>query len=276
VAEKKIDYAHDFFTTEALDFVERSKDDPFFLYLAYNIPHANNEAGREGMEVPELGEYAARDWPDPQKGHAAMITRMDRDVGRLLDKLDALELGRRTLVIFTSDNGPHGEGGATPTFFDSNGPLRGMKRDFYDGGVRVPLIARWTGRIAAGTTSDHVSAFWDLMPTACELAGIDAPEGGDGISYLPALLDRDDQAKHEYLYWEFKEQGGKQGVRLGPYKGIRLNTNKVPDGPIELYDLRTDLGEQTNIAADHPDVVARIRQIMTDASSDETVVLKRP
>lgn len=275
VAEKKIDYAHDFFTKEALDFVERAKDAPFFLYLPYNVPHANNEAGREGMEVPDLGIYADRDWPAPQKGHAAMISRLDGDVGRLLDLVDSLDLGRRTLVIFTSDNGPHSEGGANPAFFDSNGPLRGMKRDFYDGGVRVPFIARWTGRIAPGTSSDHISAFWDLMPTACELAGIAAPEGGDGISYLPTLLGKSPQAEHEYLYWEFKEQGGKQGVRLGPYKGVRLGTIKNPEGPIELYDLRTDIGEQKNIAAEHPEIVARIEKIMKEARGDETVVLKR-
>jgi len=268
VATKRVQYSHDLFTSEALTFLNLNRSRPFFLYLAYTIPHANNEGKSEGMEVPSYGPYADEDWPDPQKGHAAMITRMDRDVGKLLDRLKVLGLDRKTLVLFSSDNGPHKEGGADPTFFDSNGVLRGIKRDVYEGGIRVPLIARWPGRIAAGSGSDHVSAFWDFLPTCCELAGVPALQGVDGISYLPTLLGQSEkQQKHEYLYWEFHEEGKKQAVRLGDWKGVRFNVAKDPSGPIELYNLQDDLGEERNIADGHPEVVRQIAEIM---SSDRT------
>jgi arylsulfatase A-like enzyme len=191
---------------------------------------------------------------------------MDRDIGRLFDRLRALGLDEKTLVLFSSDNGPHREGGADPAFFDSNGVLRGHKRDLYEGGIRVPLIARWPGRIAAGSGSDHVSAFWDFLPTCCELAGVPAPPGIDGISFLPTLLGQPArQRKHAHLYWEFHEQGKKQAVRLGEWKGIRLNVAKNPDGPIELYHLRDDLGEERNVATEHPEIVNQITAVMAAA-----------
>ena len=218
------------------------------------------------MEVPSYGPYADRDWPNPQKGHAAMITRMDRDIGRLFERLKTLGLDKKTLVLFASDNGPHKEGGADPAFFDSNGGLRGNKRDMYEGGIRVPLIARWPGRIAAGSGSDHVSAFWDLLPTCCELAGVPAPQGIDGLSYLPTLLGRpEQQQRHPYLYWEFHEQGKKQAVRMGDWKGVRLNVAKEPNGPIELYNLRDDLSEERNVAEQNPEIVKQITAIMVSA-----------
>jgi len=275
VAIERVDYAHDLFADAALKFVERHRRRPFFLYLPFNIPHANNEAGRKGMEVPSFGPYAETDWPEPQKGHAAMITRMDRDVGRLLAKLRELELDEKTLVLFTSDNGPHAEGGATPEFNHSSGRLRGKKRDLYEGGIRVPLIARWPGRIEPGTVTDHVSAFWDFLPTACELAGVDVPEETDGVSYRRTLLGLEGQPKHEFLYWEFYEQGGKRAVRAGRFKAVRLNVNRDPDGPnpdgpspdspIELYDLSRDPGERKNVASEHLDVVRRMQQRMAAA-----------
>jgi arylsulfatase A-like enzyme len=266
VATKRVQYSDDLFTADALQFLEWSKDRPFFLYLAYTIPHANNEAGKNGMEVPSYGPYANKDWPEPQKGHAAMITRMDADIGRLFARLKSLGLDDKTLVLFSSDNGPHKEGGADPNFFDSNGPLRGNKRDMYEGGIRVPLIARWPGRIARGTGTDHVCAFWDFLPTCCELAGVTPPEGIDGISFLPTLLGRpENQKKHSYLYWEFHEQGKKQAVRLGRWKGVRLNVAKDPDGPIELYDLTTDPGEEEDTADQHADIVQQIAEIMKTA-----------
>lgn len=266
VATKRVQYSHDLFASEALAFLDRNRRRPFFLYLALTIPHANNESKPDGMEVPSYGPYANRDWPNPQKGHAAMITRMDRDIGRLFDRLKALGLDEKTLVLFSSDNGPHKEGGADPAFFDSSGGLRGIKRDLYEGGIRVPLIARWPGRIAAGSGSDHVSAFWDLLPTCCELAGVPTPKETDGISFLPTLLGQPQrQRQHPYLYWEFHEQGKKRAVRMGHWKGVRLNVAKDPQGPIELYNLAEDPGERNNVASRYPEVVARIATILASA-----------
>ncbi|MCJ7730381.1 MAG: arylsulfatase, partial [Sedimentisphaerales bacterium] len=237
----KVTYSPDLFTKEAIAFVEQNsdfakatpdkspdkKDRPFFLYLAYTIPHANNEAGQNGMEVPSLGQYANKDWPPPQKGHAAMITRMDADIGKLMSKLKKLGLDENTLVMFSSDNGPHKEGGGDPNFFKSAGPLRGYKRDLYEGGIRVPMLARWPGKIKAGSVTSHISAFWDFLPTCCELVGIETPPNFDGISMLPTLLGQTrKQKKHEFLYWEFHEQGKKQAVRMGDWKGVRLNVAK--------------------------------------------------
>ena len=250
VATKRVQYSHDLFTADALSFVERNRSQPFFLYLAYTIPHANNEAGAKGMEVPSYGPYANEDWPEAQKGHAAMITRMDKDIGKLLARLKALGLDEKTLVLFSSDNGP----------------LRGHKRNLYEGGIRVPLIARWPGYVAPGSGTNHVSAFWDFLPTCCELTNIVPPEGIDGISLLPTLLgQRDRQRRHWYLYWEFHEQGKKQAVRIGEWKGVRLNVAKEPDGPIELYNLTTDIGEERNVADQHPGVVRQMAVIMATA-----------
>ena len=266
VATKRVEYSHDLFSAEALKFVEKNKDGTFFLYLAYTIPHANNEAGQEGMEVPSLEPYADRYWPDPQKAHAAMITRLDRDIGRMFTKLKELGLDENTLVIFTSDNGPHKEGGADPAFFNSSGPLRGYKRALYEGGIRVPMIARWPGKIKAGSVSGHVSAFWDVLPSYCELAGLESPDGINGISFMPTLLGQNiRQKKHEYLYWEFHEQGKRQAVRFGDWKGVRQNVAKDPNGPIELYNLRDDIGEKNNIAKQHPEIVAKIAGYMKTA-----------
>jgi len=257
VASRKKAYSHDLFTAEALAFVDQHKDRPFFLYLPYTIPHANNQAGNHGMEVPDQGPFAGEDWPEQEKNFASMVWRMDRDIGRLAERLKAHGLERHTLVLFTSDNGPHKEGGRTPAFFGSSGPLRGIKRDLYEGGIRVPAIAWWPGRIAPGRTSHHVSAFWDFLPTACEAAGAPIPAGIDGLSYLPELLGKP-QRTHAYLYWKFGEQGGKQAVRSGRWKAVWLNTRKKADGRCELYDLEADVGETTNVADKHPDVVQRL------------------
>jgi arylsulfatase A-like enzyme len=258
-------YSHDVITDEALAFVERAKDGPFFLYLAYTIPHANNEAGRKGMEVPSHAPYESESWPDPQKGHAAMITRLDRDMGRLLELLDRLDLADSTIVMFSSDNGPHREGGADPGFFESSGSLRGIKRALYEGGIRVPFIVRWPGVVAPGTTSDHVSAFQDVLPTLAEIGGVETPPGLDGISFLPTLRGEGEQPSHPYLYWEFHEQGGRQAVRLGEWKGVRHKVKQDPDGPIELYDLATDPSELRDVSTAHPAIVDRIARIMSEA-----------
>ncbi len=267
VATKREEYSHDLFAEDALRFIEENQKHPFFLYLPFTIPHANNEAGRKGMEVPDYGIYTDKEWPDPQKGHAAMIARMDRDIGRIMQKLNELNLDQDTLVIFTSDNGPHKEGGADPEFNDSNGSLRGIKRDLYEGGIRIPMIARWPGKIKSNSVNDHISAFWDFLPTFTELAGIEHPVEIDGLSILPAFLgDEDKQKQHEYLYWEFHEQGKKQAVRMGKWKGVKVYRQ---GDYMELYDLESDIGEIENIAYRHPHIVAKIEAIMKRAHSNE-------
>jgi arylsulfatase A-like enzyme len=263
VASKKVVYSDDLIESEVLAFVDRNRSHPFFLYFPSTLPHANDEARDEGMEIPSLGQYADKDWPAPEKAKAAMITRLDADVGRLLAKLDQLGLTDNTIFIFTSDNGPHAEGGVDPAFFHSSGPLRGIKRDVYEGGIRVPLIVRWPGHIAAGSVSDHVAYFGDFMATAAAIAGVAPPPHLDSTSFLPTLLGKPaEQAQDPYLYWEFYEGRSSQAVRLGDWKGVRI---PMLTGEIELYDLRTDIGERHDVAALHPDIVARIRQIMAEA-----------
>lgn len=264
VATTKATYAHDLFTREALEFIDKNRARPFFLYLAYTIPHANNEAGKEGMEVPSDEPYSKEPWPQAQKNQAAMITRMDRDIGRLFEKLRELGLDEDTIVFFSSDNGPHREGGGDPFFFRSSGPLRGFKRSLHEGGVRVPTIVRGPGRVPAGKTSDQVWAFWDFLPTAAELAGAKAPAGLDGISVVPTLLGKGKQKQHEFLYWEFHEGGSQQAVRTGDWKAVR----KRLGAPLELYNLRTDLGEQNDVAAAHPQVIARIEAYLRTARAE--------
>ena len=206
------------------------------------------------MEVPDDGPYHDREWPQAQKNHAAMITRLDQTVGEIVDQLDKLDLSRKTLLLFTSDNGPHGEGGADPKFFQSSGGLRGHKRDVYEGGIRVPLIARWPGKIAPGRVAEHVSAFWDVMPTFAEVAGIDCSGSIDGISFLPTLFDKPSlQRRHLFLYWEFDERGSKQAVRLGNWKLIRET-----GGRTELYDLQADPTELRDVAAQQSAVLQSI------------------
>lgn len=258
----RVTYSHDVITEEALRFVRRSAGKPFLLHIHWTIPHANNEGGRvlgDGMEVPDYGIYADRDWPSTAKGQAAMITHMDGDVGRLMALLKDLDIDERTLVLFTSDNGPHSEGGHRHEFFDANGPLRGFKRDLYEGGIRVPLIARWPGMIQPGTVTDHPCAFWDFLPTACELAGATPIEGTDGISFVGALIGRRQEA-HDYLYWRYQT---KSAVRQGKWKAVRLKES----APVELYDLDSDIGETEDIAAGHPDIVRRMEAIMKRAYS---------
>lgn len=261
------DYAPDLFTERALRFLEKqNRATPFFLHLCYTVPHANNEMGRDtgdGMEVPSYGPYANRPWPQPEKGFAAMITRMDADIGRILAALKRRGLDENTLVIFTSDNGPHREGGHDPRFFESSGPLRGIKRDLYEGGIRVPMIARWPARIRGGQTSDFPWAFWDVLPTLAELAGAKMPPGLDGISVAAALTGQA-QESHEHFYWEFHEGGFSQAVRMGPWKGVR----KGVEGPIELYNLEEDPGERRDLASDRPEIVREVARLMRESRTE--------
>ena len=265
-ATKRIDYSHDLIADEALNYIEQNKDHPFFLYLSLTIPHANNEGTRgtgNGQEVPDYGIYADKDWKDQDKGQAAMITRMDSDVGRILDKLARLGIDERTVVMFTSDNGPHDEGGHDTERFTPGGPLRGMKRDLYEGGIRVPMIVRWPGTTPAGTCSDHVGYFGDLMATVAELVGAKPPKDIDSISFVPILTCRGhQQQRHEYLYWEFYERGGKQAVRHRNWKAVRM---PMFTGTTELYDLDNDLGEARNVADQNPKVVKQLESMMAAA-----------
>ncbi len=275
VATVRIDYSHDVLMDDALRWVEENAGSPIFLYLALTIPHANNEAGgrdgggnpgidnvkadlgfhreRIGMEVPDAGEYQNEDWPGPQKGTAEMITRMDAGVGELLDLLARLGLDERTIVFFSSDNGPHAEGGNDPFFFDSNGPLQGYKRSLHDGGIRVPMIVRWPGRIRPGAVSDVPWYFADFLPTVAELVGFDPPEGIDGTSILPVLLGDDPGIGDRFLYWG-GTPGNPEAVRWGRWKAVR----EGPGEPLELFDLSVDVGEVQNVAQENPEVVASI------------------
>ncbi|WP_238719007.1 arylsulfatase [Pelagihabitans pacificus] len=265
-AVEKNDYSHDLFIQEALEFLEKPRDRPFLLYLPLTIPHANNEGhlvAEHGMEVPDSGIYGKTDWPEVEKSKAAMISLLDKDVGRILDKLNELELEQNTLVIFTSDNGPHREGGVDPEFFDSNGNLRGIKRDLYEGGIRVPFIARWKGTIAPGTTTGLPSAFWDMLPTFAELMGVEPVFATDGISLLPTLVGKAaEQRPHKYLYWEFAEGNhDAQAVRSGRYKLLHIHESDS----WELYDLSNDLEERHNLVETFPEIVERLQGYMEEA-----------
>jgi arylsulfatase A-like enzyme len=267
IATEKKTYTPDKFLDKTIQFLEKNKDSSFFLYLPYTLPHANNEAkqfNQSGMEVPDLGQYKDKDWPYDQRAHAAMISLLDTQVGLIMKKLKELGLDENTLVIFASDNGPHNEGGADANFFNSNGPLRGAKRDMYEGGIRVPFIAHWPNRIKPGTKTDNVIAFWDIMPAFCELAGIKNMPAHDGISFIPTLIDQPQQ-KHDYLYWEFYEQGGKQAVRFDNWKCIWLNLNEPGKTEVQLFDLSKDMGEQNNVASQHPDIISKASTIKNQA-----------
>lgn len=262
-ATKRLDYSHDLIHSEALSFIKRNRHHPFFLYLALTIPHANNEGTRgtgDGQEVPDYGIYSDKAWSNQDKGQAAMITRMDQGIGEMVALLDELGIGDNTIIMFTSDNGHHDEGGHNPETFDPNGPLRGKKRDLYEGGIRVPMIVRWPGKIKPGSITDHVSYFGDLMSTVGQLTGASVPTGLDSISFLPTLLGKPGQRNHEYLYWEFYEQGGKQAVRSANWKAVRI---PMFNGEIELYNLGDDLGESKNVASNHPEIVERLQQFLT-------------
>lgn len=258
---KKKAYSHDLMVKHAFQFIKEHRDRPFFLQMHFTIPHANNQGKPHGMEVPGLGKFKNKDWPAPEKGFAAMVRRLDRDVGRLIKLLRQLDLDRETIVFFTSDNGPHREGGHKHTFFNSNGPLRGFKRDLYEGGIRVPMIVRWPGKIKAGSISDHVSAFWDVMPTVCELAGIQPPEDIDGISFLPELMGNPRQQEtHDHLFWALGHNN-RRAFRKGDWKLVRPGKNK----PYELYNLEQDIGEQNDLSDQRPELLKKLKQEMRTA-----------
>ena len=281
-------YSADIIHKAALRFMENNRNKPFFLFYPTTIPHAELFAKEEymnkfrGKYEPEKSFRGVDDGPTYRLGpygsqseshaaFAAMISQLDDYVGEIMAKLAELGLEKNTVVIFASDNGPHMEGGADPDYFDSNGPLKGYKRDMYEGGIRTPMLVMWPGKIKAGTTSDHISAFWDIMPTLSEIAGIKSPENIDGISFLPTLLDKKRQPKHEFLYWEFHEQGGKVAVRMGNWKAVKPDVNKTPQGMVELYDLSADPGETRDIASQHPEIVKKMEEIMNEAHTPSEI-----
>ncbi len=250
---KKQQYSHDLITEQALSFIATPRDKPFFAYVPYTIPHTS-------FQVPELAAYRAKNWSVNQKTQAAMISRMDRDVGRIIKQVQAIGAIENTLIIFSSDNGPHGAG-KTLTHFNAAGPLRGKKGATYEGGIRVPLVVSWPGTIKPGTESDHLSGFQDLFPTFAELAGARVPAKIDGISFVPELLGQSNQAKHEYLYWEL---GTRQGLRKGNWKAVR-NSTKNKLGDVEIYDLTNDVGEANNLAAQRPELAADFLKLLQAA-----------
>jgi arylsulfatase A-like enzyme len=258
-------YTHDLFTEKALAFVETNKDRPFFLYLPYTIPHWSDYSKKtpESQIVPSDEPYTDEAWPQTEKNFAAMITRMDRDVGRIAALVQQLGLDSNTLILFTSDNGPDPSDSHDVEFFDSNAALRGHKRDLYEGGVRVPMIARWPGKVPSGKTSEQVWAHYDLLPTLAALAGLDAPGNVDGISMLPALTGKEQHTQHEFLYWDYGHcrENYLQAVRMGDWKAVRIGK----DAAMELYDLKSDPGETSDIAAAHPEVVHAVEAVMAGA-----------
>lgn len=269
-ATKPVEYADDLFADEVIQFVEKNRKRPFFLYWSMVVPHANNERNRalkNGTEVPDYGIYAEKDWPDQDKGQAAMITRMDSYVGRLLATLHKLELAHNTLVIFTSDNGPHNEASHNLKRFEPSGPLTGIKRSLTDGGIRVPGIAWWPGTIKAGQSTDHVAYFGDFMATAAELAGVSLPPERHSISFAPTLFGKNtNQKNHDFLYWEFHEGGFRQAaIYKGRWKGIRTGSL---DSPVALYDLHTDIGEKQDVAMKYPEIADRIGKYLETARTD--------
>jgi arylsulfatase A-like enzyme len=268
-AEPKV-YADDLFADEALKYVTENQGRPFFLYWSMVVPHANNEragALKDGAEVPDYGPYAGKDWPNPDKGHAAMITRLDSYVGRLRQKLQELGIAKNTLVIFTGDNGPHNESRHDLTRFQPSGPFSGIKRSLKEGGIREPTIACWPGKIAPGSVSKHVAYFGDWLATAADMAGAKVPAGLDSISFAPTLLGHDSAQKdHEFLYWEFHERGFSQAALYqGRWKGIR---EQRLDAPMALYDLESDPGETKDVAAEHPEIAAKLDAYLKTARSD--------
>lgn len=269
VAEVKKEYAPFLFDQKGLNFIEKHQNEPFFLFMSYNTPHANNEKKPNGMEVPSYGRFADKNWPDPEKGFAKMIVNLDRSMEKILKKLKELEINNNTIVIFCSDNGPHAEGGHKMEYFNSNGELRGMKRDLYDGGIRTPFIVRWPDVIEPGQQSDHLGAFWDVLPTLADLVNADIPEETDGISFLPTLKGNPARQKqHEYLYWEFPPQGGKRAMIKDNWKAVKLHARDNKPAVFELYNIETDPYEKNNLADKHPEVVKKLKHLFDRAHEE--------
>ncbi len=285
-----VTYAQDEIQKATLAFIKANKDTSFFAYVPIVLPHAELISPDDSIfkkfdgqfeETPFVGSEGADYGPNivtykycsqakPKATFASMNYRVDAYVGQIIKQLEELGIQENTIVMFSSDNGPHEEGGADPEFFNSNGNFKGFKRDLYEGGIRVPFIAYWPGKIKPGV-SDHVSAFWDILPTFAELAGVSADYQTDGISMLPVLMgENEKQMKHEYLYWEFHEKGGRLGVRMGDWKGVQYEVAKGKKA-MELYNLANDEGEEVNVADQHPEIVEKIKTIMQNARTESEI-----
>ena len=267
------EYSADLMISEALNFIDENKAQPFFLYFASPIPHDPLQVPKEyvdsyresfGDEEPYIGNKGYFPHRYPRAAYAGMISYLDDQVGQIIKKLKELGLYENTLIIFTSDNGPTYAGGVDAAFFDSGKPFRsdyGWGKGFtHEGGIRVPMLASWPGHIQPGSISNHISAFWDVLPSFCEIADIPVPNDTDGISFLPSLIG-EAQIEHDYLYWEFPSYKGQQAVRMGKWKAIRKNIFEE-NMEIELYNLETDLREQTNLASEYPDIIEKMSEIM--------------
>ncbi len=281
-------YAPELIHDKAMAFIVNNSHRPFFLYYPNVIPHAELFAPESYMErhrgkyLPERsyegldegprfrkGPYGSQ--PEAHAAFAAMVNLLDDQVGDVIKKLRELGLDENTLVIFSSDNGPHGEGGADPVYFNSNGIFRGYKRDLYEGGIRVPTIAWWPGKISEGSRTDHISAFWDLYPTLAELSGARVHDSIDGISILPVLLGKGEQQEHDYLYWEFHEGSGRQALRKVEWKLVKYKVMTPEETLTELYNIKEDPGEQTDLYHEYPDIVAELEELMSGARTESEI-----
>ncbi len=282
-------YAPDLIHEQTINFIRENQHDPFFLFLPYILPHAELIVPDDSLfnyykgkfeETPFVGKdygdnaapggYASQRYP--RAAFAAMVGRLDRYVGDVLETLETLGLDSNTIIIFTSDNGPHVEGGADPDYFNSSGGLRGVKRDLYEGGIRVPFVVRWPAQITASSKGTFVGAFWDILPTLADITGASTPQNLDGVSFKNSLLGHEaEQKQHDYLYWEFHEQGGKQAVRWKNWKGIKLNAKSDDEDLFELYDLSGDVSEKYNIAEKYPDIARKILGFMEEAHQESDI-----
>ncbi len=284
----KVTYAPELIQQQALAFIDENKDKPFFLYIPTVLPHAElagpddqfykmyenafEEKPHKGADYgpnASIGGYQSVE--KPRATFAAMVSRMDAQVGEVVARLEKYGLLENTIIIFTSDNGPHREGGADPAFFNSSAGLRGVKRDLYEGGVRTSFIVQWKGIVKAGSTSKFIGAFWDVLPTLTQITQAPRARYTDGISFLPTLLGKGAQKQHDYLYWEFHEDGGRQAVRAGKWKAVRQKVKTDPNGPIELYDLAKDPEEKHNIAAENPSIVKLMDQRMKESHVESPI-----
>lgn len=263
--------------SHAKTFIRSNSRNPFFLYLSVTVPHAE-------MVLPErhikdfVGKYPEKPFPGnhygrqdyPHAAYAAMVTWLDGQVGELQSLLKSLNIDSNTVIMFASDNGPHAEGGNDPYFFNSNGGYRGIKRDLYEGGIRTPLIVSWPKTVKPGQVSHHVGAFWDIMPTICDIASVKAPQNIDGVSFYPTLMGKKVQ-EHEYLYWEFHEMGKRQAIRMGKWKAVRLNVANPEKTKTELYDLSVDPYEKSDVSATNPEIMKKMELLFTTARTGKAL-----